>query len=99
MGDLLVHLSAPSPHGRAIEVFVEVMPPDEDPGQAQTHTHRWIDGDDAWFVVGVERSGIMGPPILAYETRAVADARAGLHEDARVLDLAGLQAWWSESLR
>ena len=99
VGDLLVYLSAPSPHGRAREIMVEVMTVDEDPALAHTHAHGWVDADEAWFVVGVERTGIMGTPVLAYASRADAEARARLHDQAAVLDFSGLEAWWREKQR
>ena len=34
LGDMLVHLSVPSAHGRAAAIFVEVMEPGEDPMQS-----------------------------------------------------------------
>lgn len=99
LGDLLVELTAPSPHGRATEVLVEIMDSGEDPSLRQTHDHAWLAADRAWYVLGVERSGIMGPPVLAYARRAEAHAVAGRHEGARVVDFAGLQAWWRERHR
>jgi len=96
VGDVLVHLSAPSPHGRASNVWVEVMEPTQSPDERATHAHRWLPAADAWYVVGVERRGIMGPPVLAYAELAHAESAAGLHDSARVLDWAGLEAWWSD---
>lgn len=99
LGDLLVELSSPSPHGRVTEVLVEVMGGGEDPSLRQTHAHAWVAADSAWYVLGVERGGIMGPPVLAYAQRADADAIAGSHEGARAVDFAGLEAWWRERQR
>ncbi len=94
LGDLMVHLGAPSPHGRAAEVWVEVLGADADPDERASHAHRWWPADQAWYVVGVERRGIMGPPVLAYAEQAHAEARARRHEGAHVFDRAGLEAWW-----
>ena len=99
LGDLLVHLSAPSPHGRADDVWVEVMAPTESPAERGTHAHRWIAASAAFYVVGVERRGIMGPPVLAYAERSHAESVAGMHDGARVVDLAGLEAWWATRQR
>ena len=99
LGDLLVHLTAPSPHGRVTRVQVEVMQPDEDPAVRDVHAHAWVDADAAWYVVGVERRGIMAPPVLAYATREGAEAVARGHDGRRVLDLAELEAWWTDLQR
>jgi nitrous oxide reductase accessory protein NosL len=94
IGDLLVYLDAPSPHGPAREIFVEVMEPDEDPAKHHTEAHPWHDARSAAFVVGIERPAIMGEPVLAYadatEARRVAEAHAG----ARVLDFEALRDRW-----
>jgi len=95
LGDMLVDLSAPSPHGRAQSLFVEVMGPDEDPTQPHTGAHRWVPAADAVFVVGIAREGIMGEPVLAYADRADADAVIQGHPGARSLDFAALRRWWN----
>ncbi len=94
LGDLLVHLDAPSPHGAARSVFVEVMRPDQDPQLAHTGEHSWQRAEDAVYVVGVERSGVMGPPVLAYASAEAARAVARRHDGARVVDFTGLATWW-----
>jgi copper chaperone NosL len=99
VGDLLVYLGAPSPHGRASEVLVEIMEPGVDPALRETHAHAWVSADAAWYVLGVERGGIMGPPVLAYAEHADADAAARGHEEARVVDFAELEAWWRDRQR
>lgn len=95
IGDLLVHLSAPSPHGRADDVWVEVLAPDDRPAERATDAHRWVRAGEAWYVVGIERGGVMGAPVLAYATRSPAESAARSHDGARVLDWPGLEAWWS----
>ena len=99
LGDLMVYLSNPSPHGRAIEVFVEVMKAEEDPALSHTEPHPWVAADGAFHVVGVERTRIMGRPVLSYEDRTTAEAVASRHPGARVVDFPGLEAWWHEGLR
>ncbi len=95
LGDMLVHLSAPSPNGRPEAVFVEVMDPSEDPLETHTGPHPWLSAEAAAYVVGVPRKGLMGEPVLTYASRAEASAVAQRYDEARVLDLAGLQGWWS----
>jgi nitrous oxide reductase accessory protein NosL len=94
LGDLLVHLSAPSPHGAPQAVFVEVMDPSEDPMKAHLEEHPWIPAEQAFYVVGIERRGIMGAPVLTYATRAEAEAAMQGHARAELLDFAGLKTWW-----
>jgi nitrous oxide reductase accessory protein NosL len=94
VGDLLVHAGAPSPHGRVQAIFVEVMDPSEDPGESHTDPHPWVLADEAHYVVGVEREGIMGEPVLAYADRGQAELTMRAHTGAQVLDLAGLREWW-----
>jgi copper chaperone NosL len=94
IGDLLVHLAAPSSHGRTSAVFVEVMAPHEDPSQPHVGTHPWVPAEDAVYVVGIERPGIMGQPVLTYADRSDAERVAARHAGAGVLDLTGLRAWW-----
>ncbi|MBW2268988.1 MAG: nitrous oxide reductase accessory protein NosL [Deltaproteobacteria bacterium] len=93
-GDMLVHLGAPSPHGRAETVFVEVMEAGEDPMQSHTGEHPWVPAEDAVYVVGIERPGIMGEPVLAYAERSEAESVMQGHSSARMLDMAGLRDWW-----
>lgn len=94
IGDLLVHLSAPSPHGPARAVFVEAMRADEDPAATHTGPHPWLPAEDAAYVVGVERSGVMGAPVLVYADASVARGVAADRPEAQVLDFEGLQRWW-----
>jgi len=95
VGDLLVHLSAPSPHGSATDVFVEVLSADEDPGEAHLGEHPWRPADQVVYVVGVDRPGIMGAPVLAYADAETARRVAERHPGAEVFDLAALKRWWS----
>jgi nitrous oxide reductase accessory protein NosL len=94
IGDMLVHLGAPSPHGRAAAIFVEVMSPDEDPSQPHTGSHEWVPADDAVYVTGIERPGIMGAPVLTYAVRSDAERMAARHDGTQILDVAGLRLWW-----
>lgn len=99
LGDLMVHRSVPSPHGRVVEVFVEVMGPDADPAQSHTGPHPWAAAREALYVVGLERTGVMGRPVFSYADRADAEATASRYPAARVVDFPGLEVWWREGLR
>lgn len=94
IGDMLVHLGAPSPHGRANVIFVEVMEPQEDPSQPHTGSHPWVPAEEAVYVVGIERPGIMGVPVLTYADRSDAERVIERYAGAQILDVAGLREWW-----
>jgi nitrous oxide reductase accessory protein NosL len=94
IGDMLVHLGAPSPHGRTKSIFVEVMKPDEDPSQSHTGPHPWVPAEAAVYVVGIERRGIMGEPVLTYATTNDAEQVVARHTGAQILDSGGLREWW-----
>jgi nitrous oxide reductase accessory protein NosL len=96
LGDMLVHLGGPSPHGRPEAVYVEVMEPEEDPMQSHTGEHPWLPAEDAIYAVGVERQRIMGEPVLAYANREHAERAIEGRRDALLLDMAGLRKWWEE---
>ncbi len=66
MSDLLYYIETPSPHGRITDVFVEVLPEETDPLESDSREQPWVRAEDARYIVGVERTGIMGPPVLAY---------------------------------
>jgi nitrous oxide reductase accessory protein NosL len=97
LGDLLAYLQAPSPHGAPAAVLVEVMSPGEDPGVSHVEAHPWVRAEAATFVVGVPRPRIMGEPVLSY--RDADSARgAATGPAARLLDFAGLRAWWADAV-
>lgn len=66
MSDLLYYIETPSPHGRITDVFVEVLPEDADPFEPDSSERPWVKAEDARYIVGVDRTGVMGPPVLAY---------------------------------
>jgi copper chaperone NosL len=94
IGDWQVHLSAPSPHGKVMASFVEVIEPGEDPMILDTREHSWIPAQEATYVVGVPRSGIMGKPVLAYRAPAEAESVSASHRGAEVMDHEKLKSWW-----
>lgn len=95
LGDMLVHLGAPSSHGRVEAAFVEVMKPAEDPLQSHTSDHPWVRANEAIFVIGIDRPGIMGAPVLAYANQIEAELVMEAHGGTRQLDVAGLRDWWT----
>lgn len=72
LGDLRAYLQAPNPHGKAVAVWVEVLPPDVDPARRSTTPLPWLRAEQAHFVVGFERPGTMGRPALSFATAAYA---------------------------
>jgi len=96
VGDLLVHRAAPSPHGRVEASFVEVLDPDEDPATSHTGEHPWSPVENAGYVVGVKRRGIMGPPVLVYRDTETATRVAESHPGARAMRFDELVTWWTE---
>jgi len=94
IGDLLVYLDAPSPHGDPLQVLVEVMEPDEDPLESHLEPHPWMGAADAAYVIGIERPGIMGEPVMVYiDDETAQQVTAGTA--ARVVDFDGLRRWWA----
>jgi len=96
LGDMLVHLDAPSPHGRAEAIFVEVMQPEEQATASHTGDHPWLPAGEASYVVGVPRGAIMGEPILAYAEHDAAREVASASSDAKLLAFDALRAWWAQ---
>ncbi|MBW2233597.1 MAG: nitrous oxide reductase accessory protein NosL [Deltaproteobacteria bacterium] len=94
LGDMLTYLSAPSPHGRVEALFVEVMGAGEDPMQSHTGEHPWAAAEEATYLIGIPRPGIMGAPVLAYASQREAERAMQGHTGARMLDMAGLRKWW-----
>jgi thiamine biosynthesis lipoprotein len=94
IGDLLIYLEAPSPHGAPSQVLVEAMDPSEDPSESHTGPHPWVPAELGVYVVGIERRGIMGAPVLVYRSQESAQ-RVALGTSARILDFEELKRWWS----
>ena len=70
------------------------MGQEEDPMRSHTGAHPWLPVEDAVYVIGIERRGVMGEPVLVYANRSKAERAMQGHSDARMLDMAGLRNWW-----
>ena len=92
--DMLTYLTAPSPHGSAVSLFVESMDQVPDPLVLDIEPQPWIDATRASYVVGFEKV-VMGDPILAYTTQAQAQAQAS-RLSAQVMTWTELRAWTSQ---
>ncbi|MCB9556605.1 MAG: nitrous oxide reductase accessory protein NosL [Deltaproteobacteria bacterium] len=79
IGDLAQYLRAPSKHGPVEAVFVEALDSAADPKKTTRTLHPWIAAKDASYVVGVDRPGIMGKPVLVYRREADAKRVADAH--------------------
>ena len=76
MADVVAYLGSPSAHGRIEHVWVEALPADVDPASGDASERPWIQADDAFFVIGFERVGVMGTPVLAFASEAEANGAA-----------------------
>ena len=73
----LAHVAvAPSPLGNPVATFVEVQDAAVDPVAPDTAPQPWHPADSVFFVAGVARRGVMGPPLLAFAAEATARAAA-----------------------
>lgn len=93
IGDLVIYLRAPSPHGDPVAIFVEVTPADEahDPTILDTRERPWVPAESATYLVGIDRPNIMGPPVLVYDSEAAADDGVARH--------GGTKKSWAEVAR
>ena len=66
IGDMLAYQNTPSPHGRVVAVYVEVMDGTADPLSIDPTERAWRAAEETHFVLGVPRNGIMGPPVMSY---------------------------------
>lgn len=89
IGDMRADLAAPSPHGSAVGIWVEALPPGFDPAAPAGPELPWISAESASYVVGRARPGTMGRPVLSYADRATAEAEAA---EGHVVDWASLVA-------
>lgn len=76
IGDSLHYLADRNSHGEATAVYVEVLPEEVDAKVLDTKEKDWALVSDTVFVTGIERSGIMGEPVLAFRSASAADAVA-----------------------
>lgn len=76
LADLVAYSSAPSPHGRVEERWVETLAVDVDPAADDVAQRPWARVTDAHFVLGVQRDSVMGTAVLAFASDADAAAAA-----------------------
>jgi len=66
IGDLLAVLTLPSPLGQPRQIWVEAMPANMVLTDNSTAPQSWVNVNQARFVTGVERRGVMGMPALSF---------------------------------
>lgn len=76
IADMHSYLEAPSPHGAVVATHVEVLAVDDDPAARSTAPERWVNAEEAAYVLGVPRRMIMGEPVLVYASHEDAERAA-----------------------
>ena len=71
--DLVQYLDIPSPHGKAAKIYAEVLPDDHSPQDMERAWQPWFEAAEVFFVIGIERVGVMGEPVMTFRTRAAAE--------------------------
>ena len=89
IGDMIQYIVTPSPHGKVKRTFVEVLSPDVQLSSHDTHPHEWYDARQAHYVLGVKRSGIMGPPVFIFASSDEAEY-ASKHLDGQIYSWSNL---------
>jgi len=74
--DLVRFLEVPSPKGKPVKIYAEVMPDDHDLADMDTKGQPWVEADKLFFITGIERGGVMGAPALSYKTQEAAQKAA-----------------------
>ena len=74
--DLVQYLDIPSPNGKPVKVYAEVMPDDHELLDMDPAWQPWGDVADLFFVTGIERGAVMGEPVMTYRTKAAAENAA-----------------------
>jgi len=65
-----------SARGAPVAVYVEVLPASFDPSQTDAAPLPWSPADEARFVFGASRRGVMGEPVLSFVDPAAAHRAA-----------------------
>ncbi len=74
--DLVQYLDVPSPSGKPRKIFAEVMPDDHKLDDMDTGPQSWAEAAGVFFVIGIDRGGVMGDPALTYRTKDAAEMAA-----------------------
>ncbi len=74
--DLTHYLEVPSPKGKPVAVYAELMPDGHQTTDLDTTWKHWAEVADLIFVTGIDRDGVMGEPALTYRTKDAAEKAA-----------------------
>ncbi len=74
--DLVQYLDVPSPRGKPVKVFTEIMSDDHDIEDLSVAWRPWGEAADIFFVTGIDRGGVMGAPAMTYRTQTAAEKAA-----------------------
>ncbi len=73
IGDLVHFLAVPSPSGKPLMVYTEVMPDDFEANIRSTSWQPWGKASELFFVTDIELTAVMGKPALTFRTREAAE--------------------------
>lgn len=74
--DLVHFLAVPSPNGKPLTIYAEVMPDGYESDKRSTAWQSWDDANELFFVTDIERAAVMGKPALTFHTRGAAEKSA-----------------------
>jgi nitrous oxide reductase accessory protein NosL len=77
VSDLRAYLQAPSPLGKPLATYVEVLGAGFDPTSKSVASERWFPAEKAIYVFGAERPEVMGLPALTFSELHAAESVAG----------------------
>ncbi|CAM2069397.1 Nitrous oxide reductase accessory protein NosL [Sulfidibacter corallicola] len=66
VGDLVIYLEEPSPHGSVTHIFFEYFEPQTPIAEMGTAPRPWLKADEGAYIIAPDRQGIMGTPVLVY---------------------------------
>jgi len=74
--DLLQYLEVPSPSGKPARIYSEVMPEAHALEDMDTSFQSWEEAAALFYVTGIDRQGVMGAPVMSYQSKEAADKAA-----------------------
>ena len=73
---MVTYLSAPSPHGQPVAIYVEVMDAAAEPRDMDVEPRPWRAAETVHYVQGNLHRQVMGEPVMTYEDETEAAAAA-----------------------
>ena len=74
--DLVQYLDIPSPNGKPVKIYAEIMPDAHGRLDMDVAWRPWGEVTDVFFVIGIERGAVMGDPVMTYRTEQAAGQAA-----------------------